>query len=167
LTDVVLKDASIIIDLIKVNLLEKTLTLPYNFYTTDFIVSEINYKKQNVLLQAYIKKGSIKIIEAAIEDLEKIAKIFNTIGKLSFADSSIIYFAEKLTAIILTGDYRISKEAENRNIKAHGILWIFKKLLKKNIITKKIAARKLEKLMVINTYLPKIECEKLINEWKG
>lgn len=163
--DVVIKDASIIIDLLKLELLPKIFKLPYKFYTTDFILNEIIQKDQRMLIDAFIEMGSISIIESNTEALDKISEIFNKIKKLSFADSSVIYFASEMDAIIFTSDNRMRKEAENRKIEVHGILWVFKEMIGKKLISKSIAHQKLLKLIKQNMYLPKAECEKCLKDW--
>lgn len=164
--DIVFKDASIIIDLLKLKLFPKMLQLPFKFYTTDFIVNEIVDKEQKILLDVFIEMNTITIIESDSEDLDEISDIFNAVRKLSFADSSIIYFSQKMKAVIFTSDGLLRKIALDKKIEVHGILWIFEKLIEYHIITKNIARKKLTELLQINSYLPKEECEKYLKKWK-
>lgn len=63
-TEIVIKDTSVIIDLLKIELLPKIFKLPFKFYTTDYILNEITQKKQNVLIDSFIEMNSIKKIVA-------------------------------------------------------------------------------------------------------
>lgn len=166
MTDIIFKDALIIIDLIKIKLLPAVLSLPLSFYTTDYIVAEITDEQQQLFLDMCIEIGTIRVMEANAEDITGIEHIFNKIKKLSFADSSVIFFAQKMNAIIFTSDRRIRKEAEDKKIEVHGIFWIFQMLIDNIKITKHEASDKLKELMSINTYLSKEECNKLLQEWK-
>ncbi len=166
-TDIVFEDASIIIDLLKLKLFPKILKLLFKFHTTDYILNEIVQEEQRILLDAFIEMNTIKIVESDGNDIDNISIIYNTIRKLSLADSSIIYFANKMDAIIFSSDGLLRQEAEGRKIKVHGILWIFRKLIENDILSKSMAANKLKKLMEINTRLPVKECYKCLKEWEG
>ena len=82
------------------------------------------------------------------------------------ADCSVWYRAKETAGRLLTGDGKLRKSAEKDNVKVSGILYIFDNLVEYEIITKTEAVNSLEKLISINSRLPKGECEKRILEWK-
>lgn len=79
---------------------------------------------------------------------------------LSEQDWSAYYFAEKLDALLLTGDKCLKAIADKKGVEAHGILWLLDKLVDTTVLVKKDAHAFLEALMLKNKRLPVHECEK-------
>ena len=163
----VISDTNIFLDLISVNLLEEFFQLPCKIETTDFVIDEIIQPNQLTYLQKFISLKKLNIISFTFEELIKINDIFdNSKNNTSMADCTVWYRAKETSGRLLTGDAKLRKSAEVDNVKVSGILYIFDNLVEYKIITKKEATKLLEKLISINSRLPKGECEKRIQKWK-
>jgi hypothetical protein len=75
----------------------------------------------------------------------------------------VFYFGKKSSFTVLTNDKRLRQLA--KDIRIHGILWIFDCLVLNGVISKKQAFEKLNALMEINQRLPRDECLKRKKEW--
>ena len=154
--EIIINDANILIDLVKLNLMEEFVLLPFNFRTTDFIHNELNDDQKNTI-QFYINCEKIElIVTESIEDYDGIISISENNSGLSFEDCSVWYYANKLNCILLTGDGRLRKQAIANGISVRGILFIFDELLNNNLISFKSALEKLDFLCEINQRLPSI-----------
>jgi predicted nucleic acid-binding protein len=160
----VVNDASILFDLIDVNLVTSLFKLNYSFCTTDFILNEITDVFQKSAIQKFIDDESLAIL--SFTDIGKIYHELNNHKGLSSQDCSVLITARENDAILLTGDSHLRKIAESDGIEVHGILWVFDELFDNHIITAKNAHSKLSHLMKINTFLPQDECIKRLNKWR-
>jgi predicted nucleic acid-binding protein len=162
---VAIQDANIIIDLIKIELFSSCLRLPYRFVTTNLILySELN-EEQVAITEAHIQSGQFALIQISDEELAVILTEAKTDRKLSEQDWSAYYYAQKMKALLLTGDNHLRKKAEANGISVCGILWVLDELLATNIITITEAFNYLKDLMQKNKRLPKKECEARLREW--
>ena len=162
---IIISDTNIFIDLIELEIFEGLFQLPLEIQTTDFVVyTELDEIKQAVILQAALQK-KLTIIESSAEETQEIEKIFNEVKKISITDSSVYYFAKKENAIVLSGDGGLRKFAEGKRLEVRGIIWVFDLFDKHKIYSRKVLVEKMEKLLEINSRLPKNECEKRIKKW--
>lgn len=162
---IVISDTNIFIDLIELDIFEGLLQLPLEIKTTDFVVNyELDEAKQAIILQAALQK-KLTIIESSEDILPKIEKIFNEVGNLSLTDSSVYYYAKAEEAILLSGDGGLRKYAEKNKLEVRGIIWIFDLYEKYGIYNRKTLCQKMERLLEINSRLPKNECERRIKKW--
>ena len=99
-------------------------------------------------------------MQTSDKDIIELYKLQAIAKGLSIEDCSVYFHADKLDAMILSGDNKLRKFAESNKKEVHGILWIFDKLVSAEIIIKGIAFKKLEQLMKINKRLPGLECQK-------
>lgn len=163
---VVVYDANIIIDLLQVDLFKFFLKLEWEKYVPPDVADEVQEDNIDQVIQA-INAGKIILPIFNPEDLIEIEKLKVRYPPLSMEDCSCLFLAENLSAILLTGERRLRTIAtESHRLKVHGVLWVFEKLIEKNIITVRMAHAKLTHLMKINNRLPKKECERLLNRWK-
>jgi len=56
--------------------------------------------------------------------------------------------------------------AENMGLEVHGSIWVIDELTNRDLISEQKAILLLEKLMAINSWLPRNEIEKRINKLK-
>lgn len=163
---IIINDANILIDLIKLELINPFFRLEkIKYVTTDFVFEEL-YEEQKQQLHSFIQAGQLEIINSSGEELIEISKIASSSNGLSIQDCSVYYFASKLQGILLTGDGKLRKFSTKKGIEVHGIIYLFDEFLSNHIIDYQTAIKKIELLLSFNTRLPKKEIEKQIEEWK-
>lgn len=160
----VVNDANILIDLVKLHLLPHFFALQLKFYTTDLILNEL-HGWQVEELQLYINNGTLTIVELTETELLDISLLRAEKRQLSEQDCSAIVCARKVRGCLLTSDKNLRNFAVNKSLAVYGHLWIFDKMIVEETITFQHAIDKLTELReVINPRLnlPKIECENRI-----
>ncbi len=158
-------DANILIDLLKIGLLESFFQLECEFHVTDFVVVEV--QEDNVAeLNMFIENGSLHKKSFDFEELMQVQLLEVKHQALSIADCSCLFHARKLSAQLLTGDAALRRTAQQEQLSVHGILWIFDELVRQNLLPKEQAIDKLSELMLKNTRLPATECKKRFKRWK-
>ncbi|MCR5606688.1 MAG: hypothetical protein K6F69_07730 [Treponema sp.] len=163
----VISDTNILLDLISVDLLEAFFSLPCDFYTTDFVISEIIQPEQNRALERFTKTGRLEVVSFDPNELISITEVFEkNDNNASLPDCSVWYYAKKTGGRLLTGDGKLRKSAEADKVKVSGILYIFDNLVEYGILEAPLAADLLEKLTSINMRLPRGECQKRIADWQ-
>ncbi len=164
---VVVNDANIIIDLIKLELLPHFFELGLKCYTTDLIFAEL-HDHQQAELEQYVVCGKIEIIELNAVELLQIFTLEAEKPQLSAQDCSAIVCAQKVVGEILTSDNTLRKFAQTKKLQVRGHLWVLDLLFENGIIDGALAILKLEQLnMVVNPRLglPVAECEKRRGVW--
>jgi rRNA-processing protein FCF1 len=161
---VAIQDANILIDLIKANLFTHCMQLGYRFYTTDIILEEL-YEEQAALIHPFILSKVFQVIPISQEELIEIKEQTLFHPRLSEQDCSAFYYAQKLNALLITGDKYLKEKALTSGLEAHGILWIFDELVFHDILTKTDAINSLRVLMTKNKRLPFEECKKRLEVW--
>ncbi len=144
---VAVQDANILIDLELAEILDSWLELGIETHTTDFIVRQLEAGKHREAL-ARIRKGAIQshALDAA-EMAEMIALFQELSGGPDLNDCSVLFLAQKLGALLLTGDKPLRIEAERRRIEVHGTLWILDQLVAESVIAPTNAAASLRGLL--------------------
>ncbi|ARV07073.1 hypothetical protein BTO04_10400 [Polaribacter sp. SA4-10] len=164
---VIINDANILIDLVKLELLEVFSELKFELHTTDFVFEEI-YDEQKEAISILTSSNKLNIIEtASIDDFSGINNILEKSNGVSFEDCSVWYYSKKLSGVLLTGDAQLRKQAKKDDLEVRGILYIFDELLNQNLITHEIALQKIKELYLFNNRLPKREVEQRIELWKN
>ena len=165
---VVVNDANILIDLIKLQLVEALFLLDWEFHSTNLIIENELYDEQKLQLQPYIENGKLIIQELDAEDMVSIMTIQAQKPQLSDKDCSALHCAQKLDGLLITSDNTLRKFAKIKKVEVHGHLWVFDALLEHNCITPQTAISKLNELNTINAKLnlPKKECEAKVEKWK-
>lgn len=162
---VLVSDASILIDLLKVVLLDHFFRLPCHFHVTDLAAAEVLEENVHELNQ-YVVDGVLLKRSFSFEEMLEIRSVQNKHPGLSLVDCSCVFLAEKLSATLLTGDAALRRAAEQNGILVHGMLWVFRKLVGQSIMSKSLARNKLTRLMEINPRLPRKECHNILNLWQ-
>ena len=158
-------DAGILIDLLKIDLIEPFFQLENEFHITNFVRAEVQEKNAGHL-DTFIQDGKLIKKTFTFEELEQIQLLEVKHRALSIPDCSCLYLAELLSATLLTGDGVLRKIAEQKNIPVHGILWVFDELVRQDMISPATAYNKLKKIMSINPRLPVDVCSKRLTKWK-
>ena len=165
---VVVNDANILIDLIKLDLVEAFFNIDWEFHSTNLIIENELYDEQKQQLQPYIENGKLIIQELDVDDMLNIRSIQAQKPILSDKDCSALHCAQKLQASLITSDNPLRKYAKEIKVDVHGHLWVFDALLEHNCITTEIAISKLNELNTINSKLklPEKEFKARIEKWK-
>lgn len=163
---ILINDANILIDIVKVNLVIEFANLSFELYTTDFIFEEINPEQKIEFLQL-INEDLLKIIKTTeIEDFQEINNLLKNSSGLSFEDCSAWYYSKKLGGTLITGDRKLKKVVEKNEIEVRGIIFILDEILKQGLITFDVAIKKINLLYKLNTRLPKTELSRRIMLWE-
>lgn len=163
---IVINDANILIDIVKLELLEAFSNLNFELNTTDFVIEELN-PDQNKAIQKFISSGKIQLITTnTLEDLQGINNLLQSSSGLSFEDCSVWYYSKKMNCTLLTGDGKLRKTAIKDGIEVRGIIYILDQMLVQNQLIFEIAITKIELLYNLNNRLPKKELIKRLELWK-
>jgi predicted nucleic acid-binding protein len=126
---IIVSDSSALIDLKKGGVLELFLKLPFDFVIPDVLIESelLSFSKKEITLLK--KEMIVAILDGA--EVEKARAIVMSVPALSLLDGFALVVAEKHPGcILLTGDKRMRKRAEETNIECHGVLWIIEELSK-------------------------------------
>lgn len=155
-----INDANILIDIVKLELVEAFLSLDFDLHTTDFVFAELEDYQQESLKSEHL--GIIKTENQ--EDFEEIIGLLNNKG-LSFEDCSVWHYAKKLNGTLVTGDGILRKKVTHAGIEVKGIIFILEEIKNQNKLSIDVCILKLNKLKNINNRLPKHEIDKRILDW--
>ena len=158
-------DANILIDLLKIDLLDSFFQLEYDFQVTDMAFAEIQ-EANAPNLAIFFENGLLTRQGFSFEELLRIQLLEVENPAISIADCSCLYLSRKVSATLLTGDAALRRVADQNDIPVHGILWVFDEMVDRGIISKQEARDKLFELMELNPRLPAKECQKRIKAWK-
>lgn len=161
---IAIQDANILIDLVNTGLFAHCLSLQYRFTTTDIILDEL-HEEQAALIQPHINSGKFTIIEIDADSLMAILEASKEEPRLSEQDWSALYYAQKLGALLLTGDKRLRNLAKQKGISVCGVLWILDQLVETSNLTKQEACEFMQQLLLKNKRLPADECEQRLKLW--
>lgn len=115
---------------------------------------------------SYVGEHAIRAHGFSEDELARIVETRELVGNsTSLGDCSVLFLAEKLEAKLLTNDGALRKAASARALRVHGTLWIFDQLVEKGLLAPGQAARRLEKLLGLDRFLPKWECERRLRKW--
>ncbi|MEA5140409.1 PIN domain-containing protein [Arcicella rigui] len=161
----IISDTNILIDLIRLELIDVFFQLEnLALKTTDFVFEEL-FEEQKLVFSIFINDGKFEILESFEDDLLQIMDIQARTSGLSFEDCSVWYFAEKLNGILLTGDGKLRRQSSLNGVEVKGILFVFDILLLQNKITFEDAIDKLNQLYQLNTRLPTVPKNQRIEFW--
>lgn len=86
---VVVNDANILIDLVRLELIQVFVEIDFDLHTTDFVMEEL-YSNQQILLTKFIESGKLILIETQdFLDYQGIIKLLENNNGLSFEDCSV------------------------------------------------------------------------------
>ncbi len=157
-----INDANILIDIVKLGLSDAFLSLAFDLHTTDFVFAELNDQQQQSILS-----DKLKIIKTeSQQDFESITYLQHNHPGLSFEDCSVWHYTKKLKGTLITGDGALRKKGIQAGLNVKGILFIFEEIKNQNILTTSVCISKIEELKTINERLPKHEIDKRIWEWR-
>ena len=156
-----INDANILIDIVKLDIVEAFLSLNFDLHTTDFVFAELNDHQQ-----ATITSGRLKIIKTENQqDFDAILNLLIAHKGLSFEDCSVWHYTQKLKGTLITGDAILRKKVTKAGLDVKGIIFILEEIKNQNKLPVNICIEKLEALKAINDRLPINEIDKRIEDW--
>lgn len=164
-TDIVIKDACIFFDLIKLDLLEDFYRLQTVVYTTPQVLSEITNNKQLAQVQVHVDSGRLLIDEAG--NLDAIMAIIKQNRGLSFTDASVLELAERKDAAVLSSDMLLRRETVARDLGVRGILWVLEELYLQQVLELEKMLTCLDKYRDENQWSPKKEIAQLKSKYSS
>ena len=165
---IVVNDTNVFIDLHDVGLLDKFFRLPWEVYTTDFVMSELQQDDQKAAVVGFKAEGRLHVVEFEFEEIVEINKLkqqYNVQTNVSLTDCSVWYYAKQNGYILLSGDRKLRNSAMKDGVEVKGILYVFDMLVETETITLKTASEKLALLKAINPRLPENEIKKRLKRW--
>lgn len=126
---IVVSDSSVVMDLVKVRLIEPVLQLPFEFMIPDVILAQ-----ELLDLGAYTAKGLLDLgfVQGELDggDSRQARDYFARNRRLSLNDCFAWRLAEVHKAILMTGDANLRSIATAAKVEVHGILWAVEMMLK-------------------------------------
>ena len=121
---IIINDSSALIDLAKTRLLENLLRLPYRF-----VIPDVLYADELINLRHYPREQLLDIgfVMGELDGVQvgKASAYSQQHPQLSLNDCFALVMAETTeNAVLLTGDQRLRRVAEQQSVAVHGILWI-------------------------------------------
>jgi predicted nucleic acid-binding protein len=135
---VVISDSSALIDLAKVQLMEGTLALPYEFVIPDVMFADelldLKHYQRGQLLELGFRVGSLDS-----EGTGKALQYGSSYKSLSVYDCFALAMAESIEqAILLTGDGHLRKVAQQHQVETHGIIWLCEQMRQHQTVAGKV-----------------------------
>lgn len=160
---IVVQDASVLIDLAVGDCLAAWFATGIETHTTRPVLLEV---EQDV--RRFVRARQLQVFDFEGTELFQLLEFRSRQStRLSFEDCSVFYLAEKLKAILLTGDKLLRAAAVEAKREVHGTLWILDVLVARKTLSPVLAAGALVRIMEKNTRLPKVECEERLKRWKS
>ncbi len=162
---IIVSDANILIDLIRLELIDVFFQLEnLTLKTTDFVFEEL-FEEQKLMISTFISNGKFEILESFEDDLLQMMDIQARTSGLSFEDCSVWYFAKKMDGILLTGDGKLRRQSSSNGVEVKGVLFVFDILLLQHKVTFEDAIDKINQLYQLNTRLPTEPKNQRIEFW--
>ena len=167
---IAVSDTNIFIDLIEIGLLDEFFALPWEIHTTDMIIHELKVIAQKKRVKDYHTRGILRVKGYDTKEMLTLTK-FHTLQrettKVSIQDCSVWLYAMEKGYTVLTGDAKLKNAATKTGVDVHGIIYVIDKLVDMLLISKDVAADKLEELFLLNQRLPMSEIERRVKLWRG
>ncbi len=151
MTDVVVNDTSILIDLIKLGLLEVFVHSKFELWIPDFVNNEITGQKDE--FEKHIKY--FHIYEFTSEEVFELYVKHANNPELSLVDISVLHVAEKKGVVLCTSDNALRKKAQNFGVDAHGLLWILEEMLRQSVLRKHEVMKLAKRYLKLNSWISK------------
>jgi predicted nucleic acid-binding protein len=155
---IIIHDASVLIDLVSMEVLNEALSLPYEMAVPDLVVHEITNPKQREALLACLQDGHINELPLTGDEIVEAALMMNEWSGLSIADCSVILKARQMEGMILSADMALRKKASALGFEVHGSLWLVERLHADGTISAQEACDALTALEGTNSRIPRNEC---------
>lgn len=163
---VAVQDANILIDLEIAGLFDLWFQNGIETHTTDLIEGQLEEGGHAIAL-AYIRTNHVRCHGLSVDEIGELVEMMEAVGEgPDLADCSVLWLAERLECMLLTGDGPLRRAGVGRSVEIHGTLWILDTLVQRGLLEERLAASKLEHLLQNKRRLPKAECDARLKKWK-
>ena len=136
--NLLINDANILIDIVKLDIVEAFLSLNFDLHTTDFVFAKLNADQQES-----IRSGRLKIIQTENQqDFDAIMNLVIAHKGLSFEDCSVWHYTQKLKGTLITGDGMLRKKVSNAGLDVKGIIFILEEIKNQNKLAVNVCIEK-------------------------
>ncbi len=165
--NVVVQDASVLIDLGAAELFDAWFSLEVETLTTSLVWREVTRRTHKAKLRQFARADQIEVVGIGSEAMSEVVRLkLDLPGSVSLKDASVLHLAMQRKAVLLTGDRNLRACAEARDVRVHGLLWLLDYIVERKALSAHAAARKLQLLTRLNPRLPKPDCEALLAKWR-
>ena len=133
---VIVSDSSVLIDIARVQLIERALALPY-----EFVVPDVMFTDELLDLGRYTRDG---LLEAGLKigglDGDGVLAAFGYAERyraLSSNDAFALALAKTADSVLLTGDRTLRRAAAEENVEVHGHLWLWDEMEQHRTLTRR------------------------------
>ncbi len=160
---IAITDANIFIDLIETEIFEYLFQFGIKVHTTYEVFDQLSPNQQEIL-KSFELNGELVIYCLSYYELVQLENLQFPAG-LELADRSVYFYANNIQGLVLSGDRKLKKYCESKQLRVNGIIWVFDQIHEFGLIQKADLVFKLKLLMKINKRLPVEECNKRIHAW--
>lgn len=121
-------DANIFIDIIYLQIHHALFRLGLEIYTTQYVLDELDEEQLEQLKQLIFDKV-LTVYHFGETELNELSKYIKK-KSLSTADHSVLFVAEKLQSLVISGDAVVRRTCREMNLEVHGILWLMDEYIK-------------------------------------
>lgn len=121
---IVITDSSSLIDLKKGRLFQAMLALPFEFVIPDLLFDDelLSLTEED---KKFLLYGGLKVQTLSGAQMAQAYQYRTELTRLSLHDNFALILAEDIeTSILLTGDENLKKIATQKDVEAHGVLWL-------------------------------------------
>lgn len=166
---IAVKDACVLIDLANGKLIGRWFQLQIETHTTDAVLYEVEDEVQHKEVIGFVEAGMIKVSpmfeSGGFEEIQAMSDLAGEMG-VSVPDVSAFLLAEKLEAVLLTGDGDLRRHATARGVTVCGVLWVLDMLLWGDMIDFEMALDSLRAMLGKGARLPTNECQRRTQAWE-
>lgn len=160
--EVVVNDASVLIDLLDMDLFPSYLELRWELRTTDLIIAELRGDERYMQVSEHLGEHGLIVDVLDSLALPVVASMCLNCPGLSLEDCSVWFLAKHRGAILLTADSKLRKHAMLDGVKVHGSIFLVTVLHERGIINTERASAALRRLSEANPRAPHGDIDRLL-----
>ena len=162
MSQLLISDANILIDLEDGELITQLFSLPYQFSIPDMLFYDELEQQHSYLLDIGLQVGELNP-----QSMQKAEMLCQQYTQPSRYDCFALVLAQQEHCPLLTGDKNLKKAAESEQVEVHGTLWVVSGLLQHQLITPETARVAYQKMKAKGRRLPWPLAEKQIKDYEA
>jgi predicted nucleic acid-binding protein len=156
-------DTNILIDLYRGGVHRELFRLPFAVLAPDVIVAELIEPAGSTLFNL-----GLQTVEFTSAEVLRVIELSRTHPEASINDLFALVLARSRNVLLLTGDKRLRRIAEDEHgLDVHGTLWVLDQLVKQKIVPSPRAAIALRDMLTSGSRFPKSECDRRLRKWSS